>query len=163
MKTFTLVHELDIDVDGFWKLFFDEEYNRALYLKGLGFPKFEILKFEEDDKKIARTVRVTPKLDVPGPIAKIIGDGFSYVEGGTFDRSTKIWTWENAQKDKLASQGTVRAEANGEGKCKRVGDFKVEGKVFGLGGMLESTLEKNLRSGWDKSAAFLNRWVKGER
>lgn len=162
MKTFTLVHEIATDVDGFWKSFFDPDYNQALYAKGLQFPKYEVLKFEESDTKIVRSVRVTPKLDVPGPIAKMLGDGFAYLEEGTFDRATKIWTWKNTPSDKLATEGKIRCEAAGDGKCRRVGDIKVEGKMFGLGGMLESTLEKNLRAGWDKSAVFLNEWVTGK-
>jgi hypothetical protein len=162
MKTFTLVHEIATDVDGFWKTFFDKDYNVALFSKGLGFPKYEVLSFEENDKEIKRKVRVTPKLDVPGPIAKLLGDGFAYMEEGTFDRAAKIWRWQNVPADKLATTGTIRAEAAGDGKMRRIGDFKVEGKIFGLGGMLESTLEKNLRSGWDKSATFLSEWAAGK-
>lgn len=159
MKTFTLVHEIATDVDGFWQAFFDKDYNVALYSEGLHFPKYEVLSFEETDKEIRRKVRVTPKLDVPGPIAKLLGDGFAYMEEGTFDRAAKIWRWQNVPSDKLLTKGTIRAEAAGEGKCRRIGDFTVEGKIFGLGGMLESTLEKNLRNGWDKSASFLSAWA----
>lgn len=43
MKTFTLNHEIAVAVDGFWKIFFDKDYNVALYLKGLGFPAFELV------------------------------------------------------------------------------------------------------------------------
>jgi len=162
MKTFTLVHDIHTDVDGFWKTFFDKDYNVALYEKGLQFPKYEVLAFSENDREIKRTTRVTPKLDVPGPIAKLLGSGFAYMEEGTFDRATKIWTWHNVPEDKLSTKGTIRAEPAGDGKCRRIGDFKVEGKIFGLGGMLESTLEKNLRAGWDKSATFLNEWTAGK-
>lgn len=162
MKTFTLVHEIATDVDGFWTTFFDRAYNEALYAKGLQFPKYEVLKQEENDKTIVRSVRVTPKLDVPGPIAKMLGDGFAYLEEGTWDRATKIWKWKNSPSDKLSTEGTIRCEPVGEGKCRRVGDIRIEGKVFGLGGMLESTLEKNLRAGWEKSAVFLNEWAAGK-
>jgi len=162
-KTFTIEHEIAADEDTFWKVFFDADYMVALYAKALAFPKYELLKFEETDATIVRSIRVTPKLDLPGPIAKLLGPGFAYNEEGTFDRKKKVWTWRTTPSDKMRSEGTLHTEPLGAGRVRRVGKFDIEGKMFGIGGLLESTLEKNLRSGWDKSAAFMNRWVAGAR
>ena len=35
-----------------------------------------------------------------------------------------------------------------------------EAKVFGVGGMIESSFEKSFRTGWQNSADFINKWVK---
>jgi hypothetical protein len=163
MKSFTLTHEIATDVEGFWKVFFDKDYMVALYTRGLAFPAYELLKLEESDKAIVRAIKVTPKLDLPGPIAKLLGSGFAYTEEGTFDRAAKVWKWRNVPADKVKSEGTLRVEPAGDGRVRRVGSFDIEGKMFGLGGVLESTLEKNLRTGWDKSAAFMNEWLAGKR
>ena len=162
MKTFTLTHEIATDVDGFWKIFFDKDYNVALYLKGLKFPAFELVSLKETDKEIARTIKVTPKLDVPGPVAKLLGSGFAYTEEGTFDRATKLWRWHNIPSDKVRTEGTVRVESIGDGRIRRIGDTTIEGKIFGLKSVLESTIEKNIRQGWDESAVFMNEWVAGK-
>jgi hypothetical protein len=162
MKVFSLSHDIATDVDGFWKLFFDKDYNVALYAKGLGFPAYELISLKETDKEISRTVKVTPKLDVPGPVAKLLGSGFAYTEEGTFDRASKLWRWRNTPSDKLRTEGTIRAEPAGEGRMRRVGEVTVEGKLFGLSSVLESTLEKNLRNGWDGSARFMNEWLAGK-
>ena len=50
-------------------------------------------------------------------------------------------------------------EPAGDGKVRRVSDASIEAKVFGLGGVLEGTAEKEVRDGWDKEAVFMNRWV----
>jgi hypothetical protein len=44
-----------------------------------------------------------------------------------------------------------------------VSEFHYEAKVFAIGGILESAFEKSLRSGWDKSAEFLNAWLAKEK
>ena len=88
---------------------------------------------------------------------------FSYVEDGTFDKATKILTWKttpSSMADKVTTKGTIKAEPAGDGKVLRISDFQYEAKVFAIGGILESAFEKSLRSGWEKSAEFLNNWLK---
>ena len=37
--------------------------------------------------------------------------------------------------------GTVRIEPSGDGHCRRTDQFTVEAKIFGLGGLIESSIE----------------------
>jgi hypothetical protein len=55
--------------------------------------------------------------------------------------------------------GTVRVEAAGDGRCRRTDDFSIEAKLFGLGGLIESSIEKELQTARAKEYAFLARWV----
>jgi hypothetical protein len=61
--------------------------------------------------------------------------------------------------DKLRQEGTMHVEPAGEGKVRRIADMIIEAKVFAVGGLLESTAEKQLREGWDQSAAFMNKYL----
>ena len=163
MKSFSLSHEIHCDQDTFWKVFFDKAFNEALFRDGLHFPHYEVLDFKDGEKEIVRRVKVTPKMDAPGPVAKALGSSFSYVEDGTFDKATKILTWKttpSSMADKVTTKGTIKAEPAGDGKVLRISDFQYEAKVFAIGGILESAFEKSLRSGWEKSAEFLNNWLK---
>jgi hypothetical protein len=163
MLNLTLRHEFDCTTDMFWTIFFDKDFNLALFRDTLDFSRFEVLEQRETDKEIIRRVSASPKLDVPAPVAKLLGPGFSYVEEGTFDRASKRWQWKtipSAMKDKLRQTGTVVAEEAGESRCRRVAHIEAEAKIFGIGGMVESTLEKSLRAGWDKSADFMRTWIK---
>ena len=87
-------------------------------------------------------------------------------EDGVWDKGSKLWTWTmttSQMSDKLKQSGSMRIDAAGAGKCKRISEISGEAKVFGLGGMIESTIEKELRAGWDKSADFMNKWLREGR
>lgn len=161
MATFTMTHDIDCDVDRFWELSFDRDFNAKMYAD-LEFPKWEIVEQKETDDAIVRTVKATPKLDLPGPVAKVLGPGFGYTEEGRFDKATKTFRFSikpSTLEGKLKNEGTVRAEPQDGGKCRRIVDVVVEAKVFGIGGMLESATEKSLREGWGKGAQFFNAWL----
>lgn len=163
MTTFTLTHEIECTPETFWKIFFDRDFNQALFQQRLGFPEYEVIEQREDERHIYRKVRGVPKMDVPGPVAKVLGTHFSYTEEGTFDKTTGIWRWKmtpNVMPDKLRNEGTVRVEPAGPGKCRRISEIIAEARVFGIGGLIESAAEKNLRQGWDASAVFMNQWIR---
>jgi hypothetical protein len=125
-----------------------------------------VLDLKETDKEIVRRAKVTPKMDAPAPVAKVMGSSFSYIEEGTFDRATKVYRWKSTPSqmaEKVKTTGEVRAEPAGEGKVKRISVFHYEAKIFAIGGLVESSIEKSLRSGWEKSAAFFNEWLKKNR
>lgn len=162
MATFTMKHELDCDCDRFWKLFFDREFNEALF-KALAFPEWKLIDSKETDTEIVRTVKATPKMEAPAAVAKLLGSSFGYDEVGRFDKASKTLKFvirPNVLTDKLRNEGTVTCEPRGEGKSTRVVTILAEAKVFGLGGMIESSFEKSFQVGWKKSAEFINAWVK---
>ncbi|MEP7126077.1 MAG: DUF2505 domain-containing protein [Byssovorax sp.] len=162
MGKFTVTHEINTTVEGFWKLFFDKEFNEKLYLEGLGFPEYKTLEQNDTDAQITRKVRGTPKMNMPGPVAKLMGSNFSYVEDGTFDKASKVWKWKltpSTLADKMTNTGSVRVEAVGDTRVRRVADLLIEAKIFGLGGLIESSAEKQLRDGWDQSAVFMNKYI----
>jgi hypothetical protein len=163
MKKITLRHEINCSVDHFWKVFFDKEFNQKLFVEELGFPEYETLEQTETDASIKRRVRGRPKLSLPGPLKKLLGDSFGYEEDGTFDRKSGVWKWKmkpNTLADKLRTEGKVICEPIGADKCRRIADIEMEAKVFGLGGLLEGTSEKEMTQGWNNSATFMNRWLK---
>ena len=158
MRRFTLILEFAIDLDEHWRLFLDDDVERRMYLERLHFPKYELLERRETDAELVRKIRVVPKLDVPAAVAKLLGDSFSYSEAQTFDKKSRVYRARitpSALADRLSSEATVRADATGPGKCRRTVDISVEARFFGIGGLVEGALEKNLRNGWVDSAAYL--------
>lgn len=159
MAKLNLNHEIHCDVDAFWSAFFDREYNDKLYLGALGFPDFKITEQKETEKEIVRICTGEPKMTVPAPVAKLFGSKFRYTEEGRFDKITKVWTWKmtpSTLADKIRNEGTLKVEPAGEGRCRRVVELVIEAKIFGVGGMIESSSEKQLKDGWDASARFMN-------
>jgi hypothetical protein len=162
MQTFTLSHEIHCDEATFWKVFFSKGFNEALFREFLGFPHYEIVEQKETDDAIVRRVKVTPKMEAPGAVQKALGSSFSYLEEGTLDKTTKVYRWKSTPStlaEKVTTEGTVRAEPGGAGNVRRLCDFRYEARIFGIGGLLESALEKSLKNGWDRSAGFFNQWL----
>lgn len=162
MPNFKVTHEINCNADTFWKLFFDKEFNERLYKEGLGFPEFTVLDQQETDTRLTRKCQGMPKLNMPGPVVKLLGNGFRYTEEGTWDKGTKVWKWKmtpSTMADKLKQEGTMRIEVVGDNRVRRVAELVNEAKVFGLGGLIESSAEKQLREGWDLSAKFFNTWI----
>lgn len=158
MKKVTTSHVIDCDAEKFWSLFFDADYLKKLYLEGLGFKAFEVLEISADKRR----VKGTPKMNVPGPVAKLLGDSFGYEEQGSLDKATNTFRWKmtpNTMTDKLFTQGTVKIEPAGEGKVRRTNEATVEAKVFGLGGVLEGTAEKEIRQGFENEVAFMKKYL----
>lgn len=160
MPKFTITHEFNGDEDTFWKVFFDKTFNEKLYREHLQFSQYDVVEERETDSERTRKVKGTPKMNLPGPVAKLLGNGFSYTEEGRLDKATKRWSWKmipSALGGKLTNEGTMRIEKIGEGRIRRTADITIEAKVFGVGGMIESTAEKQLREGWEASAPFFQK------
>jgi hypothetical protein len=162
MGKFTVTHEIRCNVETFWKTFFDKDFNTRLYTQVLGFPDFKITDQHDDGTKVARKVAAQPKMDVPGPVQKLIGPGFRYTEEGSMTKTEGVWRWKmtpSTLADKLLTSGTVRVEAIGDDKVRRIADMSVEAKIFAVGGLIESSAEKQMRDGWDRSAVFMNKFL----
>ena len=162
MGKFTVTHEIRCDVDTFWKVFLDKDFNQRLFREVLGFPEFNITEQNETDSTITRRVTGTPKMNMPGPVTKLLGSNFRYSEEGKLDKGSKVWSWKmipSVMADKLRQEGTMRVESAGPGKVRRIAEIVNEAKIFGLGGLIESSAEKQLREGWDASATFMNKFL----
>lgn len=142
MKQITNSWTLPCTPDRYWDLYLDAEYTRALYLDALGFASFQVLHSDSNSRKLL----LQPKLNLPAPIAKIVGGAFSYEQHATVDRNTGLWTWKMVQpgdkKGIVSSNGTIRISDAGSGQCTRRDEVFATGNIFGLGGLLEATIEK---------------------
>jgi hypothetical protein len=162
MGKFTVTHEIRCNADTFWKVFFDRTFNEELFRKELGFPDYSIVDQRETDTEIVRKVAGQPKMSMPGPVMKVLGPGFRYTEEGRFNKATKTWTWKmtpSTLAEKLTQTGTMRIEPIGDNKVRRITEIVAQAKIFAVGGLIESSAEKQLREGWDASAVFMNRWI----
>lgn len=166
MKTSTTSTVLRCTPETLWDVFMDEAYLNALYLEELESRAFAVIEVGG----AFRRLRIVPKMDLPGPVAKLIGDSFAYEDHGTLDRATNEWTWRmvqpanldskrKARKDVVTMHGTIRVEAIDGGHCRRIDDFTVEARIFGLGGRIEASVEKELRAARAKEYAFLVGWL----
>lgn len=160
---FTMTNEIACNVERFWETFLDPKLTERLFKEALGFTEFRILDQTETPTTLVRRSAATPKMNWPRPVTKLFGDRFGYTEEATFDKVAKVWRWKmttSTLPDKLRSEGSVRAEPVGDDKVRRIVDIVLEAKVFGIGGLIESSVEKQIRESWEKSAAVTNEWLR---
>jgi hypothetical protein len=160
----TISHDFAIDPDTFWsKIFFDTDFNRALYIDHLGFPEWQVVEERDAGTEIVRRVRVTPKQDAPAVIKKLAGNSFSYTEEGRYDKAAKRYRFRvvpSAMADKFRTEGELRAEPLGEKQMRRVVEMTIDVKIALVGGTVESFVQKQTQESYAQAAAFTNRWIK---
>ncbi|MCC6807509.1 MAG: DUF2505 family protein [Deltaproteobacteria bacterium] len=162
MKTCTSSVVLPCSPERFWQIYLDDAFLRALYLDALQYKAFSIIEGGTESKKL----HIVPKLNLPGPIAKLMGDSFAYEQHGRLDRAKSLWTWQmlppaaHASKKQLVStHGSIRIEAAGDGRCRRHDEVVIDAKVFGLGGMIEAAAEKETLAAQAKEVALIEQWA----
>ncbi len=162
---YTIKHTLETDVDTFWnKLFFDADYNRAMFQDGLNFTHYQVLEeVREPDGTVRKRVEQSPKIELPAPARKIFGNSVGYVEIGRFDPQLKKYFADvvpNVAADKVKTTSETWVEARGDKRCERIVQVDTTVKVFGLGGLLEGFIEQQTREQYAKAAEFTNRWIR---
>ncbi len=161
---FTLRNTFETDADTYWtKIFFDPEYNRRLY-EALEFQKYEVLEETGGVGQVrTRKLYTEPKNEAPAVVSKLIGGSLGYTEAGRFDPQTKVWTYTittTKLSDKVKIGGKLWVEPKGDKRIERVCDCEVEVKIFGVGGTVESFIEKSTRDSYDRAAKFTNEFIR---
>lgn len=165
MTSTRITHEFDCsEATLFDVCFFDEEFNRRLYLETLKFPVWRVVQHQLTDDKLERVVEVQPAIDnVPTTLRKVLGDRFGYREEGTLDRRALRYRFKvvpAAMADKTTITGEMYAEKVGEGRVRRVVEFTIDVKVFGIGKVIEQRAITDTQESYEKMATFLRAYLK---
>lgn len=161
---FTCRNIFNTDVDTYWsKIFFDPEYNRGLYLDTLHFKKWELVELTgEPGGARARKQNLEPKSDAPAVVQKLVGGSLSYVEQGTFDPTTRLWTYKiqlSKLSDKVSIGGKFWVEPRGDKRIERICDVDISVNIFGVGGVVEKFVEKETRDSYERTTGYTNDWI----
>jgi len=162
MKKVHLSHEINCSAEVFWKLYFDPAFTEALLREAIKVDDFKVVKQEENEREIVRITTGKPRISAPAAVQKIIGSNFSYTEEARFDRKTQTLRWKislSTFTDKTRNEGVLRVEPIGPDRVRRIADAEVEARIFGMGGMMESGMEKQMLEGWAAGAEFTNHWI----
>lgn len=162
-KTLAIRQLLDCSEQEFWeRIFRSEDFNRYLY-EGLGF-EYELQAW--DPKAGYRRAKVSPGHQMPRPLAKVLGERFSYVEEGTFDPEAERYEFRvipSALPDRISAMGVVVVDAVSELQCERKVTVEFRADVLGLGRLIEAYLVASTREQYAKNAALVNEYLAGFR
>jgi len=158
---FSFVHEFDIDVPSYWKMFLSEPFNVEMYAE-LKMQKREVLKQEDDGKVFRRTVYIEPSTPIPSWLQSVVKKT-AYTEHDTLTWATNsmevvIETEMMKDRFKMAGLYTVTPLDGGK-RCRR--EFKGEVKVAIplIGGRVEKYMMEQVRDSYDVASRVTRRWI----
>ena len=161
MAEVVLRHEIFCTEEDYWaKCVWTREFNEGLYLKTLGFPRYEVQADTENGNVRNRKTLIEPPVDgLPAPLKKAMGDTLSYVEDASFDKTKRVYEFKVVPSvfgDKTKVWGNLYCEGWNGKSFTRVSKINVEVKVFGIGGMVESRIMEDLKRSYDVGEKWTN-------
>lgn len=162
---YTIKHTIATDVDTFWnKVFFDPEFNRALFVDALGFTTYEVLEDRTEPSGVRhRRIECTPKVVMPAAARKVLGESAGYTEVGRYDPTKRKYFVDvvpNVAADKIKTTSECSVEPRGDKRCERLVMVDNTVKIFGLGTLVEGYIEQQTRDLYNRGADFTNQWIK---
>ena len=153
----------DVSAEHYWKTFFDQEFNAALWpALAIEWEPLELdRKGEGSDLVIVRKQRLTPKREMPAIISKFVKGKLTYVEQNVFtakDNTMKTTTTPSFMADKIDTSGTFRIEVLGPNKVNRIWDGNCEVSIPLVGGKIEKILVDEVRESYRKATEFTRKW-----
>jgi hypothetical protein len=160
----TLRTQIACDVDEFWALQLNDDFNRRYFLEGCKYHDYRLIEHTETETTVRRRFYLSPKAaQLPAPIVKVLGVGDpSVVEDGTFDKATRRYTarWAPASlPDRLTLAGRIYCEPADTGRIDRIAELDVDVRLFGIGWLIEREIVADFRRGFETLARF----VEGEK
>jgi len=160
-RTFTVRHEIHCTPEQFWeRIHHNPDFNQVLYVEKLEY-QYELV--EDDPATGRRRAHIVPKVNAPLALRKALGDSVAFDEEGTFSSAgEKSYTFNiipGVMPSKIKIGGTMTCPPAGEGKCYRVVDFEVGCSIFGIGGLFERFVSKEVQARYEDSAAFTNTFL----
>jgi hypothetical protein len=155
-----ITDEIRCSEERYWALYLDPAFVIRLLTEGLGYTDVRVLRNEPGAGGLRRDLVMTPPMDLPGPVRKIIGPSTTITEEGRFDEATRVWKWTHrlsVLSDKFDISGTMRVSPAGAGVISRHSQVSLVCRVFGIGGLVESAAAGNVRTGFAAGADFINR------
>jgi len=148
--------------DRFWELYLDPVWIQRMLVEGLHYTGLRLLKNEETPTGLRRDLVMTPRLNLPAAVAKVIGPSTVITEEGRYERATRTWFWKHqlsTMADKFVIGGSMRVAADGPDRVIRRSEVNLECKIFGIGGLVEKAAAGDIRTGFAAGADFINREV----
>lgn len=160
---YTIEDNFDVSAEHYWKTFFDEEFNRALW------PALDIVwepisldrRGEGESLEITRVQKLAPRREVPALIKSFVKGGFSYTEKNEFkarENKMRTVTTPSFMAEKITTNGIYRLEPLGPQRVKRIWEGTMEVDIALIGGKVEKMLVEEIRESYRKATDFTRKW-----
>jgi hypothetical protein len=168
----TYEHECPCSADVFWSgVIMDDDFDRRLFLEGLGFEAWELVTQHETPSEIRRVVRGVPKLDVPEAFRSYLKRGLGFRETDVLDKRTRtaraVVTPTSASR-RISISVKLHATPRTETSCVCRYEVAVVASLFtalggssiyGISGVVEQEILSHIIRGCELRAAFTRRFI----
>ncbi len=152
-------HRINLPASRYLELAFDPSFEKRISIEGMGNQACEMLNRSVDGPTWSMHTRVTPPDNMPGFIKKLVGGGFWMEDRRSHPKGAMEAAGElvpSALRDKVKMSYKLRLVADGDQACRRIMDWEIEVKIFGIGGQVEKFIASEIEKGLDASARFFN-------
>ncbi len=152
-------HVYDCEPEAFWAHHLDEASRRAKEVEGCGAVSFRVLSKERDGDVVVVRSELVEAPDFPGPVRKIFGDSLRAEEVLRWEEGSHSATFEHTPEtmpDRVRLNGRLSTEPTGDGRCRVVLEADLSVRIFGVAGMVERLLARELPLRQDKAMAWFN-------
>jgi hypothetical protein len=163
MRECDITLEVDCPPERFWRLYFDDDFNRDTFVQGLRWDEPKITEFRADEREIIRNMSAAPKLELGERIAKLVGDKLGYREWGRFDRDSGEFHFRqqtNVFGERMTIAGRMWGEALPGERMRWRTWLTIECTILGVGGLIERAVEHNVYKAWPECSRHWNRWLR---
>ena len=155
-----------VGTERFWELIhYSTDFIESLYVD---FLDFGYKTLEDNPETGVRRSYITPKVDAPKAIVKVLGDSISFTENGVLKKTDAGNRYEfevvpNKFAEKIKIGGHMITDAISDDRCSRVVTFNVSCTFFGIGKMLEGFIQKEIQRSYTESANYTNEYLAKKR
>jgi hypothetical protein len=159
MKNIEIRQVLDTSPEDFFRrVHTNPEFSHYLYVESLG---FELEPLELDLDRGRYRARIRPTTPMPGPVAKVLGVDFSFVEEGTLDPDGvyRFAIIPSRMAERIRTTGEMRVLPTADGRAERVMNIAIDVDLPAVGPMMERFLERSTRESYEQSLIITNRFL----
>ena len=160
---YRIVDDFTVDAARYWEMFFDENYNQALF-KYLHIER-ELVEFDDQgtgaDRVIRRRQRLTPQRQVPAFLSRFVKGSLTYVEDNHFtarDNSIDVVTTPTFMADRITTTGRYYLESHAQG-VRRIWDGVCRCNVPVIGRRVEQHIVNEVQDSYRKTTDFTREWL----
>lgn len=151
-------HEFPFGVESYLEIFFDPAFADFVRERA-SVEEYRVESLERSETHIARTVKVVPKVELPGWMRRVLRSGrIAYLEtmshriGSDQIRQTIL---SSVLPERIHIGALITLEALGPDRCRRRGEVDISVKIYGVGPRVEEQLAETFKKGYDEGLGHM--------
>ena len=151
-------HEFPVSVERYIEIFFDPQYVEYLE-QNAGVEQYRIESLQRSETHIARTVKVVPKVELPGWMKKALrSKRIAYLETMSHELGSsklKQTILSSVLPERIQINAVIELEPKGTDRCVRHCEVDISVKILGFGSRIEEQLVGTFKKGFADGVAHM--------